>query len=760
MEKPVPGLIRSDDEVDATDTSPSGVMRTVNRTWTYPSRLVSRDHILSLADQAVVSGTSFLTTILIARFGGAAQLGQYAVGLSLLVSLVAFQDSLILQPYTIQRHSPQGTPAEQAGASFIFSGVFSAGSILLFAIGALGFLQWGDGSEMALVTGAIAGALPFVLMREFARRVAFAHLEVGRALVLDVAVAVLQLSALGWLGLSAHMTAATACAALGAASAVTVAGWLYYTRTEFAIHIQQARTIFKQTWSLGKWLLVGRITVQVQGYATYWITMLIAGSVVTGVYAACMSIVNFANPAIFAISNVVTAKLVLAWKDEGGPGLRQEAIRNTVLIAALMTLFTLAVFFGGERAMQFLYHGQEYEGHGHTLTILALAMFAAALATPASFGLATMGRPRAIVVVTTIGAALSVFLIWLLLAKWGLLGAAYGLLAANVVATAGRWAAFFALIPPESDLTLVTRVLQDFAGHTGYGDCTTTRVGGGEQADVFRIESKRQLPISGEDPTLVVKLYRPGAPLTVEMVEAQFNSLSNLHQAVDGHEVNGWKISAPRPLYVCNSPLALLMTAVPGQYIDACVPQDDVLPSDVLHDGAASAFAAALEQCWSRGQRHGDLGLRNVLFDIEAKTISFIDAGTRESCRTCSEVVRFPSAAASDLAHVLCDVVIDVMDFVGSNARMSREIFVESVLRKIIENIGSQNEKCILLSDIRGCFEEHLVEYLELSSSLKSWIVKHVATNRVRAMLERVESECGSSARPRGYDFQGSVQLR
>src|SRR6478672_7097540 len=69
MENPVPGLIRSDDEVDATDTSPSGVMRTVNRTWTYASRLVSRDHILSLADQAVVSGTSFLTTILIARFG-------------------------------------------------------------------------------------------------------------------------------------------------------------------------------------------------------------------------------------------------------------------------------------------------------------------------------------------------------------------------------------------------------------------------------------------------------------------------------------------------------------------------------------------------------------------------------------------------------------------------------------------------------------------------------------------------------------------
>jgi hypothetical protein len=183
------------------------------------------------------------------------------------------------------------------------------------------------------------------------------------------------------------------------------------------------------------------------------------------------------------------------------------------------------------------------------------------------------------------------------------------------------------------------------------------------------------------------------------------------------------------------------------------------LTSEVLH-GAAGTFATAMEQCWSSGRRHGDLGLRNVLFDIEAKKISFIDAGTRESCRTCSEVAKLPSAAASDLAHVLCDVAIDVMDLIGSKARMGREIFVESVLRTIIQNIGSQKEKRRLLNEIQDCFQEHLAEYLELSWSLKTAFVKRVAINRARSMLERVVSEHDTCARQSGHGFQGIVPLR
>src|SRR2546429_36531 len=53
------------------------------------SRFVDTDsgnNALALIDQAVVSGTSFLTTILIGRWCGASELGIYALGFSLLVS--------------------------------------------------------------------------------------------------------------------------------------------------------------------------------------------------------------------------------------------------------------------------------------------------------------------------------------------------------------------------------------------------------------------------------------------------------------------------------------------------------------------------------------------------------------------------------------------------------------------------------------------------------------------------------------------------
>ena len=199
----------------------SAITENVRRSWKYAFRLVSREHVLSLVDQAIVSATGFLTTFLIARWSGSTQLGIYALGLSLLLSVLGFQDSLILQPYLIQRYYPEGTTAERAGASLTLSILFSAGSILVLIVAALGFLVWGAGPEMVVMTWAIAGIVPFALTRDFARRFAFAHLDTGRVLLLDLAAAIIQLSALGWLGASGRMSATSACAALGVSMCIS-----------------------------------------------------------------------------------------------------------------------------------------------------------------------------------------------------------------------------------------------------------------------------------------------------------------------------------------------------------------------------------------------------------------------------------------------------------------------------------------------------------------------------------------------------------
>jgi O-antigen/teichoic acid export membrane protein len=713
--------------------------RRLGRPWKQGLDLVSLEHALAVTDRVVASGTWFFTTLLIARYSGASQLGVYAVGISVLATLAAFQDSLIFQPYTIERNWPQGT---SAGSLLILSLLLSAGSTLALTIGGLGILKRYGSSEMALMTFAIAGALPFALTREFVRRTALAHLALGKAMLLELAAATTQLSALGWLGLSGRMSAVSACAALGGASAIPIAGWLCCTRAEFADGIRQVPTILKQTWVVGKWLLVGQIVVQVQRHIIYWVAMLIAGPAVTGVYAACMSIVSFADPLILALSNVVTPKLRFAWKKDGGSGLWHEAIRNAVLIASLILPLGLALLVVGAPMMRFLYPGTEYEGRGYTLTVLALVVFSSALGMPALIALGTLKRPRAIVTTGIAGAVLTVVFVWLLMHKWSLLGAAFGALAGATTASIVRWIMFGLRVPKGRNPVLVMRTLQDFLGSVDNSHWKITRLGGGQYAETFLVQSNGP-PIACYH-SLVVKLYKPLNDATLQMVQAEFDSLSNLHAVLDGCEINGWKISTPRPLRIHSSPLALLMTEVPGVHIDSYASKSDILTSRNLRD-AARAFATTMPQCWSSGGRHGDLGVHNVLFDIEAKKISFVDPGTSASCPVCNGSTKLQMPQASDLAHVLYDVSIDVMDMTGSRTmRLHREAFVESALRAIIENIFSPEEKRLLLDEIWSSAQLHISICLEHSWSLKGmWhgFLKRIMTQRISSILERVASQ-------------------
>src|ERR1700674_3835450 len=168
------------------------------RSWAWPGllRLISGIHVLALADQAVVSATSFVTTVLVGRYTDPSQLGAYAIAVSVLASLFTIQGSLITLPYSIQRHRPLGTPAEHAGSSLAQGGLLSAGATLLLALTALGLFADGAAPEVTAMAWALAAVMPFGLLREFGRRFAFTHLQMVQVLALDAVVGVIQLSIL------------------------------------------------------------------------------------------------------------------------------------------------------------------------------------------------------------------------------------------------------------------------------------------------------------------------------------------------------------------------------------------------------------------------------------------------------------------------------------------------------------------------------------------------------------------------------------
>jgi O-antigen/teichoic acid export membrane protein len=409
-------------------------------------RLGSGTHALALADQAVVSSASLLTTIILGRFTHPNELGLYAIGASLMVLALNLQESLVSLPYTIQRHRVLGMPTEYAGCSLAQSGALSTFSCVLLAAAALGLSTRRAESELTAMVWVLAGATPFALLREFARKFAFAHLRLAQALIIDVTVAAIQLGVLSWLGWTGRMSAATACAALGGSCALTGIVWLFVARNNFAIRVGDLPTMTKQSWRLGKWLFASQMTVTVQSYVSYWLLAAVLDTTATGVYAACMTVAMFANPLIIGLSNVLMPGAVLAFKEGGCVQLRRQAIRDLILLGALMALFCAAVLLMGEDIMRILYRGEQYEGQGRTISVLAAASLAFAMGIPASIALTSMERPRAIVLAGLAGAIVTVVVGWWLMVEWGSLGAAYGFLWGNLIGTIGRWAIFSSLV--------------------------------------------------------------------------------------------------------------------------------------------------------------------------------------------------------------------------------------------------------------------------------------------------------------------------
>jgi O-antigen/teichoic acid export membrane protein len=706
-------------------------------------------HGLALADQAIVSAASFFTTVIIGRCTDPSQLGAYAIAISVLASLFTIQGVLITLPYSIQLHRPLGTPQEHAGSSLAQTALFTGLVVAGLATAAVGMLARGASPELVVMTWALAAVAPFALLREFCRRFSFAHFHLGHALALDSAVSVLQVATLAWLGRTGRMSAVTACAALGLSCAVAALGWFYVARGEFAIRRDQVGRTVKQSWSLGKWLFVNQIMVQVQRYVTHWLSLVIAGAAVTGVYAACLSIVAFANPVTFGLGNMLAPRSALAWKERGGAGLRRQAIGDAVLFAAVLAPFCLLAFFAGDDLMRFLYHGREYEGYGSLVTLLALATLASAVGTPASNALASMERPRAIFCVGAAAALLTVVLVWWWMAEWGLAGAACGLLTGSIVGSAGLWASFITVVPRSGEaasaLAALEALTQTSDLRPDLGRWAITRLGEGDYSSVYAVESKDEQPIWQGHRHLVIKAYKPAAGLSAETAQEEFDSLSRLHDALHGRMHEGWTIATPKPLHLGVSPLALVMTAVPAtKDLKSSAAADDDLTPDQLEQ-LGRVLVAAMRTSWSRGQLHGDLGLQNVLYDVGSRTLSLIDPGTRECCRVCNDDARPWHPAVLELGHILRDLGTDVRDVIGNPiARLRRQVFVEGALRAFLETIGPAADKQRALHEIRASAHTHLWKVLGPSWSLRGmwhWLLGQVVIRRMDSMLDRLKRE-------------------
>jgi O-antigen/teichoic acid export membrane protein len=215
---------------------------------------------------------------------------------------------------------------------------------------------------------------------------------------------------------------------MAVACAVASAGWYLLARPPVHVIRGRVRDDWRGNWAFGKWALRSFLIGSTVPYIMPWLLDLSMGTAATGVFGACLTLVGVTNIFISAVANVVTPQAASIYVQGGSPALARFLWRAGGFLALSLSVPVVLMAVAGDPIARWVF-GESFQGLGGTLTIMAGTALMTGISMVAGNGLWALERPKSnfladvVCLITTLLASL------LLIAPWGVLGAALATLA-------------------------------------------------------------------------------------------------------------------------------------------------------------------------------------------------------------------------------------------------------------------------------------------------------------------------------------------
>ncbi len=344
-----------------------------------------------MIDQALISATNMCTSIVIGRTCAKAQLGLYASGLSLILLVTAIQGALVTVPYTIS--SPQIT----AGQHALYKGSTILQQMTLVSLGMLIFLgisQFGSGrstGDVRVVLLTLALVSGIICFRDFARRVSYAELHFGFALVLDGILAVVQLLSIGILAWKHELTGARALLAVGLAASSASLTWLVVNWKTITFSVEHAMAGLRVNWALGRWLFASSVLWSICIDQYPWMITSLRAPVEAATWASAYGVMAFLNPIVLALNNDAGPRVSHDYALYGLPGLTRSVYRSAAIAGVVSSPILLALVLFGSKLVRLMY-GPKFSGFGTIVDLLAVGLWFYAISLSFPYGMLALKR--------------------------------------------------------------------------------------------------------------------------------------------------------------------------------------------------------------------------------------------------------------------------------------------------------------------------------------------------------------------------------
>lgn len=391
---------------------------------------VPRAQAWSLADQALVSGTNFVSSVILARVLGLEAFGAYVVAQMYLFYANTFQGALVVSPMMIAIPASAGTAADQRrlmNGYLGYAAIVCASTLIAVELLAEVLGRWSSALSVRDLALPLAALIVAFQTQDWLRRVHYARSAHRRVFFADIFAYGGYLGALLMLTASERLDAAAAFWAMaltfGSTAIVELALNKYWPDLRGAV------VVIRSQWRNSRDYL---LSWQLQWLASQGVILFgtaVAGQQAAGAIRAAQNLLGPVMVLFQWLDNVLPVRFARHMKDAGAGALRLHAarLRNLGLGGLVLVVGVLAVI---SESLMVAVYGEPYRPFAALVDALGLYFLFGYAYRIDSYQARALGQTAMLARASTLWAAASIF-VSLALALGGKL-TALGILAAMI----------------------------------------------------------------------------------------------------------------------------------------------------------------------------------------------------------------------------------------------------------------------------------------------------------------------------------------
>ncbi len=401
----------------------------------------------AVLDQVLSSGTNFVPSLLMARVLGPRAYGTFSLAFLAWFGVVAVVRSALMQPYTLAASATEGETwrdiTRNAGGAIVLAGIAWSAVFVVVAI------VIGPSSSLGRSFLVIALLAPGLLLQEFWRVASFAASRAKTATANDGYWALGQIVAFGILLTVKNATPPECLLAWGAGA------WIAAAMGVFQLSVlprpSAAAVRWARTWGrIGAWFTVATISFSLSMYGVAIVVGAEFDRAAVGLFRIVQLLFGPVQLVTIAGESVFMPHLVRVVKKTRENGLGIVA-RYALLMAGAIGAYGIALLITAHFVLV-TFFGAAFAGAGALVLPMLISYVVDASNSGADAYLRVREMGSRIVVITIVASVARVVAVLVLAQRYGLRGAAWGLVVASLVGTVGYSTQLFTTVSREHDV--------------------------------------------------------------------------------------------------------------------------------------------------------------------------------------------------------------------------------------------------------------------------------------------------------------------